>query len=41
MDAAPVKVCGDATILFPLVVSQTFVKHWQRQKQQQAAQQAQ
>lgn len=29
MDAKPVKVCGDATILFPLLVSQTFAKHWQ------------
>jgi deoxyhypusine synthase len=26
MDARPVKVCGDATILFPLLVSQTFAK---------------
>jgi deoxyhypusine synthase len=28
IDAKPVKVCGDATILFPLLVSQTFVRHW-------------
>jgi deoxyhypusine synthase len=28
VDAKPVKVCGDATILFPLLVSQTFAKHW-------------
>ncbi|GBF92160.1 deoxyhypusine synthase [Raphidocelis subcapitata] len=28
MDARPVKVCGDATVLFPLVVSQTFAKKW-------------
>eukprot|EP00878_Enallax_costatus_P047168 GHUV01057588.1.p1 GENE.GHUV01057588.1~~GHUV01057588.1.p1 ORF type:complete len:332 (+),score=112.00 GHUV01057588.1:1057-2052(+) len=27
-DAQPVKVCGDATILFPLLLSQTFVKNW-------------
>lgn len=27
-DAAPVKVCGDATVLFPLLLSQTFCKHW-------------
>ncbi len=27
-EARPVKVCGDATILFPLVLSQTFAKHW-------------
>lgn len=26
MDAQPVKVYGDATILFPLLVSQTFAK---------------
>ena len=42
MDARPVKVCGDATILFPLLVSQTFAKrHWQERQQQQAQQQAQ
>jgi deoxyhypusine synthase len=28
------QVCGDATVLFPLIVSQTFYKHWQRQQQQ-------
>jgi deoxyhypusine synthase len=28
-DAQPVKVCGDASILFPLIVSQTFARHWQ------------
>ncbi|GLC34993.1 deoxyhypusine synthase [Pleodorina starrii] len=28
MDAKPVKVCGDATILFPLLISQTFARHW-------------
>lgn len=28
MDAKPVKVVGDATILFPLLVSQTFAKTW-------------
>ena len=32
-DANPVKVSGDATILFPLLVSQTFAK--QRTSQQQ------
>ena len=26
INASPVKVCGDATILFPLIVSQTFAK---------------
>jgi deoxyhypusine synthase len=31
-DARPVKVCGDATILFPLLVSQTFVKNWDKRK---------
>ena len=25
-DARPVKVCGDASILFPLLISQTFAK---------------
>ena len=29
MDAKPVKVYGDAAILFPLVVSQTFAKNWE------------
>ena len=28
-DATPVKVYGDASILFPLLVSQTFAKCWQ------------
>ncbi|GIL67022.1 hypothetical protein Vafri_20411 [Volvox africanus] len=28
VDAKPVKVCGDATILFPLLISQTFARHW-------------
>ena len=27
LDAKPVKVWGDATIIFPLLVSQTFAKH--------------
>lgn len=27
-EARPVKVCGDATILFPLLLSQTFARHW-------------
>lgn len=22
------QVCGDATILFPLLISQTFARHW-------------
>ena len=26
MDARPVKVCADASLVFPLIVSQTFVK---------------
>ncbi|PNH06092.1 Deoxyhypusine synthase, partial [Tetrabaena socialis] len=29
MDAKPVKVSGDATILFPLLISQTFARYWQ------------
>ena len=32
-DANPVKVSGDATILFPLLVSQTFAKQRTRQQQ--------
>ncbi|KAK9831860.1 hypothetical protein WJX81_002783 [Elliptochloris bilobata] len=28
-DATPVKVYGDATILFPLIISQTFAKTWE------------
>jgi deoxyhypusine synthase len=27
-EARPVKVCGDATVLFPLVVAQTFAKRF-------------
>ena len=34
-DAQPVKVCGDATILFPLLVSQTFYKNWNKREQAQ------
>ena len=30
VDAKPVKVCSDATLVFPLIVSQTFVKALQR-----------
>ena len=29
MDAKPVKVYGDASIVFPLLVSQTFAKEFQ------------
>ena len=29
IDAKPVKVCSDATLVFPLIVSQTFVKEIQ------------
>uniref|UniRef100_A0A7S0RT27 Deoxyhypusine synthase n=1 Tax=Chlamydomonas leiostraca TaxID=1034604 RepID=A0A7S0RT27_9CHLO len=29
LDAKPVKVCGDATILLPLLISQTFAKHFE------------
>ena len=32
-DATPVKVSGDATILLPLLVSQTFAKQQTRQQQ--------
>ena len=51
-DAQPVKVCGDASILFPLIISQTFARNWepkpplagaaeQQQQQQQQQQQTQ
>ena len=26
---APLQVCGDASILFPLIISQTFARHWE------------
>jgi deoxyhypusine synthase len=29
-EATPVKVCGDASILFPLLISQTFLKEVER-----------
>lgn len=32
LDAKPVKVCSDATLVFPLIVSQTFVKELERQQ---------
>lgn len=34
MEAKPVKVCADATLVFPLIVSQTFVKELQRQQKE-------
>jgi len=34
IDANPVKVYSDATLVFPLIVSQTFAKYLQRQKEQ-------
>eukprot|EP01006_Ploeotia_vitrea_P019500 TRINITY_DN51706_c0_g1_i1.p1 TRINITY_DN51706_c0_g1~~TRINITY_DN51706_c0_g1_i1.p1 ORF type:complete len:383 (+),score=219.96 TRINITY_DN51706_c0_g1_i1:86-1234(+) len=34
LDAKPVKVYGDATVMFPLLVAQTFYKEVQRRKQQ-------
>ena len=40
LDSTPVKVSSDATLVFPLIVSQTFVKHLQRQQQQEAPGQA-
>lgn len=38
-DATPVKVHGDASILFPLLISQTFVKHLQRRQEEEQQQQ--
>ena len=32
LDAKPVKVSSDATVVFPLIVSQTFVKEVQRRR---------
>lgn len=32
IDARPVKVCADASLVFPLIVSQSFVKHLKQQK---------
>ncbi|GAB4820672.1 hypothetical protein N2152v2_007718 [Parachlorella kessleri] len=40
-DAKPVKVHGDASILFPLLVSQTFAKELERRQQQGQQQQQQ
>eukprot|EP01090_Pellita_catalonica_P023554 TRINITY_DN9779_c0_g1_i1.p1 TRINITY_DN9779_c0_g1~~TRINITY_DN9779_c0_g1_i1.p1 ORF type:complete len:371 (-),score=70.12 TRINITY_DN9779_c0_g1_i1:233-1345(-) len=30
LSAKPVKVCADATLVFPLLVAQTFVKHYEK-----------
>jgi hypothetical protein len=30
-DAQPVKVYGDASIIFPLILSQTFARHWEKE----------
>ncbi|PSC72807.1 Deoxyhypusine synthase [Micractinium conductrix] len=32
-DATPVKVHGDASILFPLIISQTFAKQWEPRRE--------
>lgn len=37
IDAKPVKVYGDATILFPLLVSQTFARHYEDRPRQRLA----
>jgi deoxyhypusine synthase len=36
VDAKPVKVSVDASIVFPLIVSQTFVKHMKKQEEEAA-----
>jgi deoxyhypusine synthase len=36
VDAKPVKVSVDASIVFPLIVSQTFVKHVKKQEEEAA-----
>ena len=33
IDAKPIKVCADASLVFPLIVSQTFVKELRKRKQ--------
>lgn len=36
MNSKPVKICADATLVFPLIVSQTFYKeHLKRQQEEQ------
>lgn len=37
LDCKPVKVWGEASILFPLLVAQTFAKHHEAQKAAKAA----
>jgi cAMP phosphodiesterase len=32
MNSKPVKICADATLVFPLIVSQTFYKEYERRK---------
>lgn len=36
-DATPVKVCGDAAILLPLIISQTFARHLTENREQATA----
>lgn len=36
MDAKPVKVCADATLVFPLIVTQSFLPHYQKMKKAKA-----
>jgi deoxyhypusine synthase len=33
MNSKPVKISSDATLVFPLIVSQTFYKEYERRKQ--------
>jgi deoxyhypusine synthase len=40
VDAKPVKVCVDASIVFPLIVSQTFVKEVQKREEEAAKEKA-
>lgn len=37
MTAKPVKLCVDASLVFPLIVSATFAREFHQQQQQQAA----
>jgi deoxyhypusine synthase len=34
IDAKPVKICADASLVFPLIVSQTFYKYVNEQQKQ-------
>ncbi len=37
MTATPVKICADATLIFPLLLAETFARYQERQTQQEQA----